>query len=92
MLVCHHITGGALRAGIANLGVQAVSGQKINFKEALLAAGLGWSNWIINNKVRWTFDGTEGVFNTSTSSGLENLTMPTASSGFPQTTSGGFGI
>jgi hypothetical protein len=38
------------------------------------------------------FDGTEGVFNTSTSGGLENLTMPTASSGFPQTTSGGFGM
>jgi hypothetical protein len=32
---------GALKAGIANLGVQAVSGQGINFKEALLAAGLG---------------------------------------------------
>jgi hypothetical protein len=32
------------------------------------------------------------VFNTSTSGGLENLTMPTASSGFPQTTSGGFGM
>jgi hypothetical protein len=26
---------GALKAGIANLAVQAVSGQKINFKEAL---------------------------------------------------------
>jgi hypothetical protein len=32
---------GALKAGIANLGVQAVSGQGFNFKEALLAAGLG---------------------------------------------------
>jgi hypothetical protein len=32
---------GALKAGIANLAVQAVSGQGINFKEGLLAAGLG---------------------------------------------------
>jgi hypothetical protein len=32
---------GALKAGIANLGVQAVSGQGFNFKEALIAAGLG---------------------------------------------------
>jgi hypothetical protein len=32
---------GALKAGIANLGVQAVSGQGINFKEGLIAAGLG---------------------------------------------------
>jgi hypothetical protein len=32
------------------------------------------------------------VFSTSTSSGLENLTLPTASSGFPQTTPGGFGM
>jgi hypothetical protein len=32
---------GALKAGIANLGVQAISGQGFNFKEGLLAAGLG---------------------------------------------------
>jgi hypothetical protein len=32
---------GALKAGMANLAVQAVSGQGINFKEGLLAAGLG---------------------------------------------------
>jgi len=35
------ITGGALRAGIANLAVQAASGQKINFGEALTSAALG---------------------------------------------------
>jgi hypothetical protein len=32
------------------------------------------------------------LFNTSTSGGLENLTLPTASSSFPQTTPGGFGM
>jgi hypothetical protein len=84
---------GALKAGIANLGVQAVSGQGFNFKEALLAAGLGGvTAGLTTPGQTGGFDGTEGVFNTSTSSGLENLTMPTASSGFPQTTSGGFGM
>jgi hypothetical protein len=84
---------GALKAGIANLGVQAVSGQGFNFKEALLAAGLGGvTAGLTTSGQTGGFDGTEGVFNTSTSSGLENLTMPTASSGFPQTTSGGFGM
>jgi hypothetical protein len=84
---------GALKAGIANLGVQAVSGQGFNFKEALLAAGLGGvTAGLTTPGQTGGFDGTEGVFNTSTSGGLENLTMPTASSGFPQTTSGGFGI
>jgi hypothetical protein len=83
---------GALKAGIANLGVQAVSGQGFNFKEALLAAGLGGVTGSLTTGQTGGFDGTEGVFNTSTSSGLENLTMPTASSGFPQTTSGGFGM
>ena len=33
--------GGAMRAGLANLAVQAASGQRINFKEGLIAAGLG---------------------------------------------------
>jgi hypothetical protein len=84
---------GALKAGIANLGVQAVSGQGFNFKEALLAAGLGGvTAGLTTPGQTGGFDGTEGVFNTSTSGGLENLTMPTASSGFPQTTSGGFGM
>jgi hypothetical protein len=84
---------GALKAGIANLGVQAVSGQGFNFKEALLAAGLGGvTAGLTTSGQTGGFDGTEGVFNTSTSSGLENLTMPTASSGFPQTTPGGFGM
>jgi hypothetical protein len=84
---------GALKAGIANLGVQAVSGQGFNFKEALLAAGLGGvTAGLTTSGQTGGFDGTEGVFNTSTSGGLENLTMPTASSGFPQTTSGGFGM
>jgi hypothetical protein len=32
---------GAMRAGLANLAVQAVSGQGINLKEGLIAAGLG---------------------------------------------------
>jgi hypothetical protein len=35
VLVCHHLLQGALRAGMANLAVQAVSGQGINFGEAL---------------------------------------------------------
>ena len=35
------IGGGALRAALGNLAVQAVSGQKINFKEALTAAAVG---------------------------------------------------
>jgi hypothetical protein len=84
---------GALKAGIANLGVQAVSGQGFNFKEALLAAGLGGvTAGLTTPGQTGGFDGTEGVFNTSTSGGLENLTMPTASSGFPQTTLGGFGM
>jgi hypothetical protein len=83
---------GALKAGIANLGVQAVSGQGFNFKEALLAAGLGGVTSGLTQGQTGGFDGTEGVFSTSTSSGLENLTLPTASSGFPQTTSGGFGM
>jgi hypothetical protein len=30
-----------MRAGLANLAVQAVSGQGINLKEGLIAAGLG---------------------------------------------------
>jgi len=84
------ITGGALRAGIANLAVQAASGQKINFGEALTAGALGGITGGLTQG--GTFDGTEGVFSTSTSSGLENLTLPTASSGFPQTTPGGFGM
>jgi hypothetical protein len=84
------ITGGALRAGIANLAVQAASGQKINFGEALTSAALGGVTGGLTQG--GTFDGTEGVFNTSTSGGLENLTLPTASSGFPQTTPGGFGM
>ena len=33
--------GGAMRAGLANLAVQAASGQGINLKEGLIAAGLG---------------------------------------------------
>ena len=33
--------GGALRAGLANLAVQAASGQKINLGEALVAGGIG---------------------------------------------------
>ncbi len=35
------IGGGALRAALGNLAVQAVSGQKINFKEALAAGAIG---------------------------------------------------
>jgi hypothetical protein len=83
---------GALRGGLANLAVQAVSGQKINFGEALTSAALGGVTQGFTQGQTGGFDGTEGVFNTSTSGGLENLTMPTASSGFPQTTSGGFGM
>jgi hypothetical protein len=83
---------GALRGGLANLAVQAASGQKINFGEALTSAALGGVTQGFTQGQTGGFDGTEGVFNTSTSSGLENLTMPTASSGFPQTTSGGFGM
>jgi hypothetical protein len=83
---------GALRGGLANLAVQAVSGQKINFGEALTSAALGGVTQGLTQGQTGGFDGTEGVFNTSTSGGLENLTMPTASSGFPQTTSGGFGM
>jgi hypothetical protein len=99
------ITGGALRAGIANLAVQAASGQKINFGEALTSAALGGvtggltqggtfdgTEGVFNTSTSGGFDGTEGLFNTSTSGGLENLTLPTASSGFPQTTPGGFGM
>jgi hypothetical protein len=83
---------GALRGGLANLAVQAASGQKINFGEALTSAALGGVTQGFTQGQTGGFDGTEGVFNTSTSGGLENLTMPTASSGFPQTTSGGFGM
>jgi hypothetical protein len=99
------ITGGALRAGIANLAVQAASGQKINFGEALTAGALGGitggltqggtfdgTEGVFSTSTSGGFDGTEGLFSTSTSSGLENLTLPTASSGFPQTTPGGFGM
>jgi hypothetical protein len=99
------ITGGALRAGIANLAVQAASGQKINFGEALTAGALGGitggltqggtfdgTEGVFNTSTSGGFDGTEGLFNTSTYGGLENLTLPTASSGFPQTTPGGFGM
>jgi hypothetical protein len=35
------VAGGAMRAGLANLAVQAASGQKINFGEALTAGALG---------------------------------------------------
>jgi hypothetical protein len=75
---------GALRGGLANLAVQAASGQKINFGEALTSAALGGVTQGFTQGQTGGFDGTEGVFNTSTSGGLENLTMPTASSGFPQ--------
>jgi hypothetical protein len=72
--------------------VQAASGQKFNFGEALTSAALGGVTQGFTQGQTGGFDGTEGVFNTSTSGGLENLTMPTASSGFPQTTLGGFGM
>ena len=35
------VAGGAMRAGLANLAVQAASGQKINFGEALTSAAIG---------------------------------------------------
>jgi hypothetical protein len=35
------VAGGAMRAGLANLAVQAASGQKINFGEALTSGALG---------------------------------------------------
>jgi hypothetical protein len=99
------IGGGAFRAGISNLAVQAASGQKINFGEVLTSAALGGvtggltqggtfdgTEGVFNTSTSGGFDGTEGLFNTSTYGGLENLTLPTASSGFPQTTPGGFGM
>jgi hypothetical protein len=91
------IGGSAFRAGVANLAVQAASGQKINFGEALTASALGGITAGLTqggtfDGTEGGFDGTEGVFNTSTSGGLENLTLPTASSSFPQTTPGGFGM
>jgi hypothetical protein len=91
------IGGGAFRAGIANLAVQAASGQKINFGEALTASAIGGITAGLTqggtfDGTEGGFDGTEGLFNTSTSGGLENLTLPTASSSFPQTTPGGFGM
>jgi hypothetical protein len=91
------IGGGAFRAGISNLAVQAASGQKINFGEALTASAIGGITAGLTqggtfDGTEGGFDGTEGLFNTSTSGGLENLTLPTASSSFPQTTPGGFGM
>ena len=91
------IGGSAFRAGVANLAVQAASGQKINFGEALTASAIGGITAGLTqggtfDGTEGGFDGTEGLFSTSTSSGLENLTLPTASSSFPQTTPGGFGM
>jgi hypothetical protein len=71
---------GALKAGIANLGVQAVSGQGFNFKEALLAAGLGG---VTGSLTAGQTGGVEGA--TDASQGLQGVGLgdPTLT-GVPQ--------
>jgi len=77
--------GGALRAGLANLAVQAASGQKINFKEALVAGGIGGVTAGLTQGT--TGQGVDGGYGTDYQGGLEstgqaNLTLPGTSTTF----------
>jgi hypothetical protein len=77
--------GAAFRAGLANLAVQAASGQKINFKEALIAGGISGVTAGLTQGT--TGQGVDGGYGTDYQGGLEstgqaNLTLPGTSTTF----------
>jgi hypothetical protein len=83
------VAGGAMRAGLANLAVQAASGQKINFGEALTSAAIGG----ITGGVTQGGDAAAGAADGVTEYGMDSISSqsnPTLAN-FSGETANGFG-